>query len=207
MHHMAVLEGDSLLGEAYERAALILADGWPVVLLLRLLGNRIRVRTTGSGLVEKLASSHVEKLGVTVVGGSSPDSNRAAVSKFAESGWKAKGETAPRQDFENLEDRRALVRRIIDEQSHLVIIGVGSPKQEILALAVIDAGFTGWVLCAGAGVDFLSGQTRRSPKLLRAAGLEWLHRIISDPRRLFVRYVKDLWPFFAVAVRSLKGTR
>jgi N-acetylglucosaminyldiphosphoundecaprenol N-acetyl-beta-D-mannosaminyltransferase len=50
-------------------------------------------------------------------------------------------------------------------------------------------------LCAGATIDFLAGNRERSPKWMRRAGLEWLHRLGSEPRRLASRYARDAWVF------------
>jgi exopolysaccharide biosynthesis WecB/TagA/CpsF family protein len=44
-------------------------------------------------------------------------------------------------------------------------------------------------LCVGAALDFLSGRTERAPKWMRMAGLEWLHRLLSEPGRLWKRYL------------------
>lgn len=205
MHHLALLEKTDVLAPAYKRASIVLADGWPVVLLARLLGSPVKQRSTGSGLVEKLALSHGNQLGVIIVGGSSTASNQLSVDKFTQAGWKASGEVAPQSELDNVEGRRNLIRRILEANPTLIVIGVGSPKQETLALEVLDYGFSGWILCAGAGVDFLSGHVQRSPILLRRLGLEWLHRIVQEPQRLFLRYAADIQPFVTVAIRSIKG--
>ncbi|MFE4834878.1 WecB/TagA/CpsF family glycosyltransferase [Arthrobacter sp. NPDC056691] len=205
MHHLAILESTDLLAGAYGRASLVLADGWPVVLLARMLGSSVRRRATGSGLVERLSQARVSGLRVCVIGGSSSASNQMAVQKFAISGWAAFGQQAPRHVVEDKLGRLQLIRDVISSEPSLIIVGIGSPKQEVLGLELLENGFTGWILCAGAGVDFLSGQVRRSPGVLRVLGLEWLHRIASEPRRLLVRYGSDILPFICVAFRSLSG--
>lgn len=205
MHHLAVLESTELLADAYKRASLVLADGWPVVLLARLLGSRVRRRTTGSGLVDVLSKSSVSGLGVSIIGGSTTDSNRMAVQSFAVSGWTATGHPAPPDVLDDKVGRQQLINDLISSNPILIIIGIGSPKQEILALELLDHGFSGWILCAGAGIDFLSGQVPRSPHWLRVVGLEWLHRIASEPRRLLIRYASDVLPFMSVSIRSMGG--
>ena len=71
-------------------------------------------------------------------------------------------------------------------------ICVGSPQQEMVALAARELGTaTGVGLCCGASLNFLSGSTARAPAWMRNARLEWLHRIWSEPRRLVKRYLVD----------------
>ncbi|WP_350224192.1 WecB/TagA/CpsF family glycosyltransferase [Pseudarthrobacter sp. fls2-241-R2A-127] len=204
MHHLALLEKGSVLTPAYERASMILADGWPVVVLARMLGVKVRSRTTGSGLVDRLSKVRASGLAVSLIGGSSPESNRAAVAAFDDSGWRASGEDAPASELADEYRTQRLVDRILERRPDLVIIGVGTPKQEQLALQILDAGFEGWILCAGAGIDFLSGQAARSPLWLQRLGLEWFHRIVQEPKRLMRRYVSDVTPFISVFLRSFQ---
>jgi N-acetylglucosaminyldiphosphoundecaprenol N-acetyl-beta-D-mannosaminyltransferase len=74
--------------------------------------------------------------------------------------------------------------------ARLVFLAVGSPRQEVLAAALVAAGdITGTGLCIGASLEFLSGASRRAPRILQRCGLEWLFRFASNPRKLFRRYV------------------
>ena len=59
-------------------------------------------------------------------------------------------------------------------------------------------------LCAGATIDFLAGHRRRSPVWMRRAGLEWLHRVCSEPRRLASRYARDAWVFPQLVWQELR---
>lgn len=69
---------------------------------------------------------------------------------------------------------------------------VGSPQQELVAYAAKMRGdVVGVGLCCGASLDFLSGKTARAPKWIREARLEWLHRMLSEPKRLAKRYLVD----------------
>ena len=69
---------------------------------------------------------------------------------------------------------------------------VGSPQQEMVALAAKERGdVMGIGLCCGASLDFLSGKTARAPAWMRSARLEWLHRMLSEPKRLTKRYIVD----------------
>lgn len=76
------------------------------------------------------------------------------------------------------------------QRSRFTFICVGAPQQEMIAYAIRQRGdATGVGLCVGAALDFLSGRVSRAPLWMRQAGLEWLHRLISEPTRLWQRYL------------------
>lgn len=73
-----------------------------------------------------------------------------------------------------------------------VFLAVGSPQQEMIAHeAMASGGCVGIAICCGAALDFLSGETKRAPGWMRANRLEWLHRLGSEPGRLWRRYLID----------------
>ena len=81
---------------------------------------------------------------------------------------------------------------IAKNPARYVFICVGSPQQEMVAKACLDRGdCVGLGLCVGASLDFLSGRTKRAPKWMQNARIEWLHRLASEPKRLWKRYLID----------------
>ncbi|MBI2260941.1 MAG: WecB/TagA/CpsF family glycosyltransferase [Caulobacterales bacterium] len=79
---------------------------------------------------------------------------------------------------------------------------VSFPKQERFAHALRAAGRkTGVTLCVGASVDFLTGRQQRAPRLYQQLSLEWLHRLMSHPRRMFRRYVLEGPAIFGLFLR------
>jgi N-acetylglucosaminyldiphosphoundecaprenol N-acetyl-beta-D-mannosaminyltransferase len=76
------------------------------------------------------------------------------------------------------------------QPSRFTFICVGAPQQEMIAYAIAQRGDARGVgLCVGAALDFLSGRTERAPVWMREMGLEWLHRLVSEPGRLWKRYL------------------
>lgn len=76
------------------------------------------------------------------------------------------------------------------QPSRFTFICVGAPQQELIAYAIAQRGDARGVgLCVGSAIDFLSGRTQRAPLWMRAAGLEWLHRLVSEPGRMWRRYL------------------
>jgi exopolysaccharide biosynthesis WecB/TagA/CpsF family protein len=92
----------------------------------------------------------------------------------------------------DLAARTAAAKFVAQSRARFAFIAVGSPQQELIAAeAKFISGATGAALCVGAGLDFLTGRQKRAPRLARALGLEWAHRLLSDPRRMWRRYLLE----------------
>ena len=79
---------------------------------------------------------------------------------------------------------------IKEHPARYVFICVGSPQQEMVAKAAAELeGTYGLGLCVGASLDFLAGRTKRAPKWMQQARMEWLYRLASEPKRLWRRYL------------------
>jgi N-acetylglucosaminyldiphosphoundecaprenol N-acetyl-beta-D-mannosaminyltransferase len=83
----------------------------------------------------------------------------------------------------------AVAERVTLAEADLLWIGLGVPKQDAAAQILKDLNSAPVILCVGAAFDFLSGSKRRAPRWMRTLGLEWLHRLSADPRRLWRRYL------------------
>jgi exopolysaccharide biosynthesis WecB/TagA/CpsF family protein len=100
------------------------------------------------------------------------------------------------------------VNFVIKTQAPLVFLAVGMPQQEILARHIADHPHARGVgLCIGASIDFLTGKQRRASVWVQKAGLEWLHRLLSDPRRLASRYLIECPRiFYLICQRHIRKT-
>lgn len=85
---------------------------------------------------------------------------------------------------------RASVSELLDSPFDLLLCCISFPKQELMCHDLKQAGRTrGLAVCAGASLDFLTGKQARAPEWMKASRLEWLHRLLSDPKRLWYRYL------------------
>ena len=106
--------------------------------------------------------------------------------------------------FMALDEYVALVRA---QRSALVVLGMGMPRQEAVAAALREAvTHPCLIVCGGAIIDFLGGKTPRAPRWMRRSGIEWLFRLLREPRRLFARYVMGNPLFLARALRLRVAT-
>ncbi len=199
--HLVRLAHDPSLLPLYRDAWLCLLDSRVVARAARMLGLPAPMVTTGSDLTERLLLSHLgadER--VTIIG------LRAAHldSLVKRTGIATPAHYDPPMGFDRdpTELRRA-VRFVLDHPARLVFLAVGSPRQERLAAAVAASGeASGTGLCIGASLDFLAGVVPRAPGLMQWLGIEWLHRMLSDPRRLVRRYLLDNPPIFWMLLRE-----
>jgi N-acetylglucosaminyldiphosphoundecaprenol N-acetyl-beta-D-mannosaminyltransferase len=88
-----------------------------------------------------------------------------------------------------------ILARIADARPNLLIVGLGAPKQEVWVYEHRERIAATVTLCVGATIDFLAGEKPRAPAWMRRTGLEWAHRLASEPRRLARRYLRDAWMF------------
>ena len=102
----------------------------------------------------------------------------------------------------NAAARRAAAEFVAHSGARFSFIAVGSPQQELIAAEARSIpGATGAALCVGAGLDFLTGRQKRAPRLARALGLEWAHRLLGDPKRMWRRYLLEGPRIFLLAWR------
>lgn len=80
-------------------------------------------------------------------------------------------------------------RRIRSAGTHALWVGLGTPKQDLIADQLRDLDAAPVILCVGAAFDFVAGMKQRAPAWMRRLGLEWLHRLLSEPKRLWRRYL------------------
>lgn len=86
--------------------------------------------------------------------------------------------------------------------ARVTLLAVGSPQQELLAHAIaVDPTARGTGLCIGASVEFIVGRKARAPRWMQRAGIEWLHRLLSEPRRLWRRYLVEGPAIFLLTLR------
>lgn len=86
-------------------------------------------------------------------------------------------------------EKAITVAKIMATKPDIVWVGLGSPKQVLWMHEHVHLLPNSILIGVGAAFDFHTGRVRRAPRLMRENGLEWLHRLISEPRRLWRRYL------------------
>jgi N-acetylglucosaminyldiphosphoundecaprenol N-acetyl-beta-D-mannosaminyltransferase len=168
--------------EADLRAAdILLRDGSGMAILCRRLGRDPGLNLNGTDLIPALVERFRDRP-VALFGTRDPWLSTAAA-KFAES-----ADIVATLDGFQHDD--AYVGALRERPADLVVLAMGMPRQEQLAARLareLDGRFV--VVCGGAILDFVGGRVARAPDWMRRLGVEWLWRLVSEPRRLFKRYV------------------
>jgi N-acetylglucosaminyldiphosphoundecaprenol N-acetyl-beta-D-mannosaminyltransferase len=198
--HLVRLRRERRLWPVYAGAALCVLDSRVVAGVGRLLGLKVPAVCPGSDLAHALLARHTAREQVTIIG-LRQELLPALMARF---GLAAPAHFDPPMGFwRDPAALRAAVDFVCAHPSRLVFLAVGSPGQEILASAIAaDGRAMGTGLCVGAGLDFLAGGVRRAPVWMRRLGLEWLHRLACEPRRLWRRYLLDDPLVFALLWRA-----
>jgi N-acetylglucosaminyldiphosphoundecaprenol N-acetyl-beta-D-mannosaminyltransferase len=188
---------NSELSRLAHEATLVVADGMPLVWASRLNGVALPERVAGSDLVWSLPEMLAE-LGVSVflVGGE-PGTADEAARRLNErcAGLRVVGTLCPPHGFERHPEAMAQITDVVaGSGAQLVFVGLGFPKQEMVIRELRRAMPEAWFVGVGVSFSFMSGAIPRAPRWMQRVGLEWLHRLAHEPRRLAARYLGDL-PF------------
>lgn len=200
LDHLRRLTRDASFRELCARADLRVADGMPLLWAARLQRTPLPERVAGSNLIWTLSERAArEGRSVYLLGGDPGTAEEAArVLRERSPSLRIAGIACPPPGFER--DARTsdeLASAIERSGADLVLVALGSPKQE----QVIDAWRArlprAWWIGIGISFSFVAGRVQRAPLWMQRAGLEWLHRLAQEPRRLARRYLIDGLPFAA----------
>ena len=192
LDHLVKLYEDPEFRTAYSAHDIVLADGNPIVWLSRLAGRPV-AHMPGSDLIEPVCAIAAE-LGVPIafIGSTQDVLDKAAIRLQARlPELKIVARIAPPMGFDaDSPQAKDVLKQAQAAGAQLCLLALGAPKQERFAIygrtTVPDMGF----ISIGAGLDFLARAQMRAPRILRMVALEWLWRMLGNPRRLAWRYVK-----------------
>jgi N-acetylglucosaminyldiphosphoundecaprenol N-acetyl-beta-D-mannosaminyltransferase len=197
------------LASLLDGGSLVVADGAPLEWAARVAGQPLPGRVTGSGLVFSLSeAAAADGRSVFLLGGAEGVPEKAAAAlrdRFP--GLRVAGAVSPPFGFDKTEEG---VRRTLDAiaaaEPDLVFVGLGFPRQEKLIEQLRQVWPSAWYLACGGGITMAAGIVRRASPLVRRLGLEWIHRLVHEPRRLARRYLRDDLPF-AIALLARSAMR
>jgi N-acetylglucosaminyldiphosphoundecaprenol N-acetyl-beta-D-mannosaminyltransferase len=196
--HLRQIYADIDLQSLVSEADLVIADGMPLIWASRILKTPLAERVTGAQLIWSLSGAATDHdVPVFLLGGATGVAERAGVAITNRyPGLKLAGTYCPPFGFEDDNDQmREIVSRIEQTSPGVIFCGLGFPKQERL-MAILARRFPdAWLVGCGASLAMAAGDVRRAPKWMQTIGLEWLCRLVQEPRRLFSRYIIHDIPF------------
>ena len=195
---------DPRYAEVIRNADLSVADGMPLIWASRLLGCPLPGRVNGTNLMIALCEMAArENRSVYMLGGK-PGSAELAAAKLCQQfpGLRIAGIDCPPLGFhQDPAADAAVCRRIEQAQPDILFAALGSPKQENW-LASHTHVAAKVMLGIGGSFELIGGITRRAPPLLQNLGLEWLWRLVMEPRRLWKRYLVGNTLFLYLVLRQ-----
>lgn len=197
------LHNDPALHDIGAKAALNLPDGMPIVWLGKLRGHQLE-RTCGPDLMDHLLRSSGDgSLSHFFLGGKEGVAERLAERyRNAVPGLQIVGCHTPPFRPMTPDENANVLTAIKSSGADIVWLGISSPKQDIWMRDNVDQ-LSQTLIGVGAAFDFLSGEVRRAPVWMQKNGLEWLFRLLSEPRRLWRRYFILAPQFVWHSARSL----
>lgn len=208
VHMIMEAHDDPTFRDVVNGADLVTADGVPLVWCLKMLGHSKATRVYGPELTKRLCG-RVERGGLSVgFFGGTEDVLRELIRRLGIEYPSLKITYSFSPPFRQIseEEDRAIVSEIVSSGVQILFVGLGCPKQERWMadhkgqLPVVMVG-------VGAAFDFLAGLKAQAPNWMQRVGLEWLFRLITEPRRLWVRYLKHNPRFVWLAGKQIVVAR
>jgi N-acetylglucosaminyldiphosphoundecaprenol N-acetyl-beta-D-mannosaminyltransferase len=191
------------------RADLAVADGMPLLWAARLGRHPLPGRVTGGDLLDGLArAAAADGRSVFLLGGEEGVPQRAAaVLRRRYPGLTIAGALAPPFGFDGTPEGVERVRAaVVATSPDVVFVGLGFPRQERLIEVLRRDLPHAWMLGCGAAIPFTAGAIERAPGWMQRSGLEWVHRLVTEPRRLAGRYLAHDLPFaVSLLTRAARG--
>lgn len=195
-HYMTVVNAakvvaarsDTRLREHLDKAAIVTADGMSVVWASRLLGKPLKQRVTGIDMFERLVG-HAARRGLSVYFLGARDASVRDVVRHFTSRFADLRVAGYRNGYFDPSESEKIADAVRRSRADLLFVAMGSPAQENWIERHLEATGARFALGVGGSFDHLSGLQRRAPAWMQRAGLEWLHRLAREPRRLWRRYL------------------
>lgn len=190
VHMVASAQRNRELQQAMDAADLVLPDGSPVAWMMRRLGAKEQERVCGPDFMIGLCERAQGNGFPIFLFGSTEPTLLALERRLRQSFPRIEiaGTYSPPFHPLSAEENTAIVDRINRTEAPLLLVALGCPKQEIW-MHRWKPQLNAVMLGVGAAFDFHAGTVRRAPPWMRRYGLEWLHRLCSEPRRLWRRYL------------------
>lgn len=178
----------------------LLRDGIGLALGYKVLGLQETENLNGTDLIPKILNANKGKR--IAVWGSSTEALEKLKARLH------------REDYQTLEpflhgfsEDEFYLETYRQTQPQILVLCMGMPRQEILAAKLRADGAKGIIICGGGWANFYSGHNKRAPEIIRRLRMEWVHRLLKEPRRLGKRYTVDLFSYFNLIFRIKRATK
>ncbi|MEY8201287.1 MAG: WecB/TagA/CpsF family glycosyltransferase [Colwellia sp.] len=192
--HMCMEVFDSVeFKRVVNNADLVIPDGRPLSWAQKLLGHSHAQQVRGQDIMNAICEQSGSKnLNIGLYGGSSDELLKQVVAKLNLSYPDIQITFSYSPPFRPLtvQEDQAIIKQINDACVNVLFVGIGCPKQERWMAEHKDS-LNCVMLGVGAAYDFIAGSKKHAPRWMQKIGLEWLFRLVSEPQRLWKRYLQQ----------------
>ena len=202
--HLIKLQSDSEFYSVYKNADWIFCDSRLIYIFSKFLGNPIKELITGSDLFpdycKQIASKKENNKKIFILGGTTSNILESSVNELNSYSTVDYIVDSYSPEF-GFEDNPLIIdliiKKIRNSNANVLAVGLGAPKQELLINKIREEiPRVKLFFAIGATIDFISGDLKRAPLWVQKLSLEWLYRMLKDPKRLVKRYLYDDLPIF-----------
>lgn len=203
---LMMMRADARLQSFIDRAALVVADGQPLVWCAPWFGQSLPERVTGVDLVDALCERAAREGARVYLLGATNEIIATVARRLRERHVNLQVEYA--DGYFTKDEAAARADRIRASGADILFVGMGVPRQENFLEEQWERLGVGMAIGVGGSFDVLAGLRSRAPAWVQKAGMEWLFRLVQEPRRLFARYLTTNSLFVWLLLRALvKGNR
>ena len=209
VHGVMEAQKDRSFLQILNRAAFNLPDGMPLSWVGWLQGHREMDRVSGPSFMLAMCRLSAERGYRNFLYGGEPGVAETLRESLQERfpGLQVVGTYTPPFRKLNAEEESEFLAQISEAQPHIIWVGLGAPKQERFVAHYVDRLQVPLMIGVGAAFDYHTGRLRDSSDFIKRAGLQWLHRLVQDPRRLWRRYLGAIPGFLWRIALQLSGLR
>ena len=208
--HLMKLQKDWEFYDIYQKAEYVTVDSRIVSLSMKYLGTPVKEIITGSDFFPSFYNFHKDNpdIKIFLLGAGTGVAKKALHIINEKVGREIiVGEYSPSFGFEKNEDEcNKIIQMLNASPANVLVVGVGAPKQEKWIYKYKDQLKNIKIyLAIGATIDFEAGNIKRAPKIFQKLALEWLYRLMKEPKRLWRRYIVEDLPFFLLILKQKRN--
>ncbi|WP_430883948.1 WecB/TagA/CpsF family glycosyltransferase [Fusibacter sp. JL216-2] len=203
--HIIRSKRDVEFRKVMDSAHIITPDGMPIVVTSKLKKGGIKERVTGADLTIELLKNNCNSFNVYLLGAAPGVAEKAkALAHATYENANVVGTYSPsRTEVLSEVDSEKIIDKINSSGANCLLVALGSPLQEEWISKNIQKLNTQINIGVGASIDFVAGVQRRAPAYIQKIGFEWLHRLLSNPKRMFNRYIVTGASFLPILITEL----
>ncbi|MCD4698078.1 MAG: WecB/TagA/CpsF family glycosyltransferase [Bacteroidales bacterium] len=208
--HLIKLQHDREFYDIYKKADFVTVDSQIVQMALMFFGTPVPEIIPGSGFLPSFYIYHKNNPDIKIfLLGAAPGIADIAMQNINEKTGReiVVGAYSPSFGFEKDEvECQKIVEMLNASPANVLVVGVGAPKQENWIYKYKDQIRNIKIyLAIGASIDFEAGKIKRAPVIMQRLALEWLYRLVKEPKRLWRRYIIEDMPFFWLVLKQRFG--